>query len=54
MAWYMLGQSLEQESEPVKAEAAWRNAIAIDPNFTRRCSALRARYDLPIKRNRSG
>jgi tetratricopeptide (TPR) repeat protein len=34
MAWYMLGQTLEQESEPAKAQAAWRNAIAIDPNFT--------------------
>jgi len=40
MAWYMLGQSLEQESEPVKAEAAWRNAIAIDPNFTQALFSL--------------
>jgi len=36
----MLGQSLEQESEPVKAEAAWRNAIAIDPNFTQALFSL--------------
>ena len=34
MAWYMLGQSFEQESETAKALAAWRSAIAIDPNFT--------------------
>jgi tetratricopeptide (TPR) repeat protein len=40
MAWYMLGQSLEQESEPVKAQAAWRNAIAIDPNFTQALFSL--------------
>jgi superkiller protein 3 len=34
MAWYMLGQSLQQQSETAKAIAAWRNAIAVDPNFT--------------------
>jgi tetratricopeptide (TPR) repeat protein len=40
MAWYMLGQTLEQESEPAKAQAAWRNAIAIDPNFTQALFSL--------------
>ena len=40
MAWYMLGQSLEQESETAKALAAWRNAIAIDPNFTQALFSL--------------
>ncbi len=40
MAWYMLGQSLEQESETVKAIAAWRNAITIDPNFTQALFSL--------------
>ena len=40
MAWYMLGQSLEQESETAKAIAAWRKAIAIDPNFTQALFSL--------------
>ena len=40
MAWYMLGQTLEQESEPAKAQAAWRSAIAIDPNFTQALFSL--------------
>jgi tetratricopeptide (TPR) repeat protein len=40
MAWDMLGQSLEQESETAKAIAAWRNAIAIDPNFTQALFSL--------------
>jgi tetratricopeptide (TPR) repeat protein len=34
MAWYLMGQCLEQQSETDKAIAAWRQAIAIDPNFS--------------------
>jgi tetratricopeptide (TPR) repeat protein len=34
MAWYLLGQSLQEENETAKAIAAWRQAIAIDPNFS--------------------
>jgi tetratricopeptide (TPR) repeat protein len=34
MAWYLLGQCLEQQSETEKAIAAWRQAIALDPNFS--------------------
>jgi tetratricopeptide (TPR) repeat protein len=40
MAWYMLGQSYEQESEKAKALAAWRQAIAIDPKFSQALFAL--------------
>jgi tetratricopeptide (TPR) repeat protein len=40
MAWYMLGQSFEQLSETAKAIAAWRNAIAVDPNFTQALFSL--------------
>ena len=40
MAWYMLGQSLEQESETAKALAAWRKAIAIDPKFSQALFSL--------------
>jgi tetratricopeptide (TPR) repeat protein len=34
MAWYLLGQCLEQQSGTDKAVAAWRQAIAIDPDFS--------------------
>lgn len=34
MAWYLLGQCYEQQAEADKAIAAWRQAIAIDPNFS--------------------
>jgi len=34
MAWYLLGQCLEQQSETEKAIEAWRQAIAIDPNLS--------------------
>ncbi len=34
MAWNMLGQSLQQQSETAKAIAAWRKAIAVDPKFS--------------------
>ena len=40
MAWYMLGQSLQQDSETAKAIAAWRQAIAIDPNFSQALFSL--------------
>jgi tetratricopeptide (TPR) repeat protein len=40
MAWYLLGQCLEQQSETAKAVAAWRQAIAIDPNFSQALFAL--------------
>lgn len=34
MAWYLLGQCYEQQSETDKAVAAWRQAIALDANFS--------------------
>jgi tetratricopeptide (TPR) repeat protein len=34
MAWYLLGQCYEQQSATDKAVAAWRQAIALDPNFS--------------------
>jgi tetratricopeptide (TPR) repeat protein len=40
MAWYRLGQSLEQESETAKALVAWRKAIAIDPKFSQALFSL--------------
>ncbi len=40
MAWYLLGQSLEQTSETAKALAAWRKAIAIDPKFSQALISL--------------
>lgn len=40
MAWHMLGQSLEQTSASAQAIAAWRQAIAIDPNFTQALFSL--------------
>jgi tetratricopeptide (TPR) repeat protein len=40
MAWYTLGESLQQESETAKAVAAWRQAIAIDPKFSQALFSL--------------
>ena len=40
MAWYLLGQSLEKQSENAKAVAAWRKAIEIDPNFSQALISL--------------
>ncbi len=40
MAWYLLGQCHEQESESGQATAAWRQAIAVDPNFSQALFAL--------------
>lgn len=40
MAWYMLGQSLEKESDTAKAVAAWRKAIEIDPKFSQALISL--------------
>ncbi|MFP5203959.1 MAG: tetratricopeptide repeat protein, partial [Acidobacteriota bacterium] len=40
MAWYMLGQSLQQTSQTTMAMAAWRQAIAIDPNFSQALFSL--------------
>lgn len=34
MAWYLLGQCYQQQSETEKAVAAWRQAIALDPNLS--------------------
>jgi tetratricopeptide (TPR) repeat protein len=34
MAWYLLGQCYEQQSETDRAVAAWRQAIAVDPNLS--------------------
>jgi tetratricopeptide (TPR) repeat protein len=34
MAWDMLGQCLQQESETAKAIAAWRQAVAVDPKYS--------------------
>lgn len=40
MAWYLLGQTLQQESETAKAIAAWRSAIAVDPKFSQALFSL--------------
>lgn len=40
MAWYLMGQSLERESETAKALAAWQKAIEIDPKFTQALFSL--------------
>lgn len=40
MAWYLLGQCFEQQSETAKAIAAWRQAIAINPKFGQALFAL--------------
>jgi tetratricopeptide (TPR) repeat protein len=34
VAWYLLGQSLEHESQTQEAITAWKRAIAIDPDYT--------------------
>jgi tetratricopeptide (TPR) repeat protein len=33
-AWHLLGQSLEHESQTQAAVAAWRQAVAIDPDYS--------------------
>lgn len=40
MAWYLLGQSLQQESDSAQAIAAWRKAIAVDPKFSQALISL--------------
>ncbi|HJU12502.1 MAG TPA: tetratricopeptide repeat protein, partial [Candidatus Binataceae bacterium] len=40
MAWYMLGQAYQQQSQTAKALDAWRKAIAIDPKFTQALFSL--------------
>jgi tetratricopeptide (TPR) repeat protein len=40
MAWYLIGQCREQQSRSADAIAAWRQAIAIDPNFSQALFAL--------------
>jgi tetratricopeptide (TPR) repeat protein len=40
MAWDMLGQCLEHESETAKAITAWRHAVAIDPKFSQALFSL--------------
>lgn len=40
MAWYELGQSLEQESKISQAIGAWRKAIAVDPKFSQALFSL--------------
>ena len=44
-AWYQLGTSLERDAKPKEAIAAWRQAIAIDPDHTQSLSHLA--NDLP-------
>ena len=34
MAWHLLGQCLEHESQTQAAIAAWRQAVAIDPDYS--------------------
>jgi len=40
MAWYLLGQCLEQQTKTAEAIAAWRQAIAINPKFAQALFAL--------------
>lgn len=40
MAWYMLGECLEQEQQTAQALAAWRKAIEIDPKFSQALFSL--------------
>jgi tetratricopeptide (TPR) repeat protein len=40
MAWYLLGQCDEQQSETAKAIAAWRQAIDLGPKFSQALFAL--------------
>jgi tetratricopeptide (TPR) repeat protein len=40
MAWYMLGQCYQQQSDTTKALAAWRQALAVDPKFTQALFSL--------------
>ncbi|HEV2322805.1 MAG TPA: tetratricopeptide repeat protein [Terracidiphilus sp.] len=39
-AWYMLGQSLEKQSDTAGALGAWRKAIEIDPKFSQALISL--------------
>ena len=40
MAWYLLGQCRQQQSQAADAIAAWRQAIALDPKFSQALFAL--------------
>jgi tetratricopeptide (TPR) repeat protein len=40
LAWYLLGQSWDYQNETTRAIAAWRQAIAIDPNFSQALFSL--------------
>lgn len=40
MAWHLLGQCLEHESQTQAAIAAWRQALAIEPNYSQALWAL--------------
>jgi len=40
MAWYLLGQCREQQSQTAEAVAAWRKAIDIEPKFSQALFAL--------------
>ena len=40
MAWHLLGQSLAQESQTQAAVAAWRQAVAIDPDYSQALFSL--------------
>jgi tetratricopeptide (TPR) repeat protein len=51
-AWHLLGQSLEQQSQTQAAIAAWRQAVAIQPNYTQALWSL-ARAIKPINPDES-
>jgi tetratricopeptide (TPR) repeat protein len=40
MAWHSLGQSLEHESRTEAAVAAWKQAVALDPNYAQALFSL--------------
>jgi cytochrome c-type biogenesis protein CcmH/NrfG len=63
-AWYLLGQSLESNSQTQPAIAAWKQAVAIEPDYTqalwslaravKKSSALPiARWEISITEKRS-
>ncbi len=40
MAWYLLGQCFDKQSQPVKAVSAWRKAIEVDAKFSQALISL--------------
>ena len=47
MAWHLLGQCLEHESRTEAAVAAWKQAVALDPNYSQALFSL-ARAIRPV------